>query len=81
MRARGNPEHAKSYDVTVTRMATLGSDASLTALELSEGGLTPAFARDTKSYEVSVLYRVTALAVAVQRKQAGTMVQFARNRV
>ena len=75
VRARGNPEHTKSYDVTVTRMATLGSDASLTALELSEGGLTPAFARDTKSYEVSVLYRVTALDVAVQRKQAGTMVQ------
>ena len=75
VRARGNPKHTKSYDVTVTRATTLGSDASLTALELSEGGLTPAFARDTKSYEVSVFYRFTDLDVAVRRKQAGTMVR------
>ena len=75
VRARGNPKHTKSYDVTVTRATTLGSDASLTALELSEGGLTPAFARDTKSYEVSVFYRVTAFQVTVGRKQAGTVVR------
>ena len=72
---RGNREHAQTYDVTVTRAATLGSDATLTALDLSESGLTPAFARDTKSYEMSVVYSVTALDVTVQRKEAGTVVQ------
>ena len=75
VRARGNPKHTKSYDVTVTRAATLGSDATLTALGLSGSGLTPAFARDTKSYETSVVYRVTVLGVAVRRKEAGTVVQ------
>ena len=40
-----SPEHSESYDVTVRRAATFGTDPTLTALELSDGALTPAFAR------------------------------------
>ena len=70
-----NPERTKGYDVTVTRAVARGGDASLTALELSESGMTPAFASDTKSYEASVVYGVTALDVKVRRKEAATVIQ------
>ncbi len=70
-----SPEHSESYDVTVRRAATFGTDPTLTALELSDGALTPAFASDTKSYEASVVYRATGLDVTARRKEAGTVLQ------
>ncbi len=66
-----SPEHSESYDVTVRRAATFGTDPTLTALELSDDALTPAFASDTKSYEASVVYRATGLDVTARRKEAG----------
>ena len=69
------PELTKTYQVTVTRAETLGSDATLTALALSESGLSPAFASDTKSYAADVPYRITSLGITVQRKEAGTDIQ------
>ena len=70
-----NPELSKTYNVTITRAETLGSDATLTALGLSQSGLTPVFASDTKSYTADVPYRVTSLGITVQRKQAGTAIR------
>ena len=69
------PELAKTYEVMVTRAETLGSDPTLTALALSESGLVPAFAGDTKSYAAEVPYRVTSLGTTAQRKEAGTAIQ------
>ena len=69
------PELAKTYNVMVTRAETLGSDPTLTALGVSESDLVPAFASETKSYKAEVPYRVTALGVTVQRKEAGTEVE------
>lgn len=69
------PELAQTYHVTVTRAETLGSDPTLTFLGLTESGLSPAFSNDTKSYASEVPYRVTDLGVAVQPKEAGTVIR------
>ena len=69
------PEQAQTYDVMVTRAETLGSDPTLTALALSETGLVPAFASETKSYAAEVPYPVTSLAVTAHRMEVGTTVQ------
>ena len=69
------PDLQKTYQVTVTRAETLGTDPTLTSLVLTQGSLSPAFSSDTKSYAADVPYRVTALDVSVQRKEAGTTIQ------
>ncbi|WP_168801042.1 cadherin-like beta sandwich domain-containing protein [Peteryoungia ipomoeae] len=52
-----------TYTVTVTRAAPLSTDASLSALVLSQGTLTPGFASGTNSYTASVGNAVTSLTV------------------
>jgi len=69
------PELAKTYEVAVTRVETLGSDPTLTSLRLTESSLSPACSSDTKSYAADVPYRVTDLGISVQRKEAGTAIQ------
>ncbi len=69
------PELTKTYEVTVTRAETLGTDATLTSLGLTEGGLSPVFASDTKSYAADVPYRTTSVGITVQTKEAGTAIQ------
>ena len=44
----------KAYDVVVTRVAAASADATLSALSLSEGALSPAFAASATVYSVEV---------------------------
>ena len=69
------PELAKTFHVTVTRAETLGSDPTLTSIELSESGLRPRFSNDVRSYVAVVPYRVSALGVTARSKEAGTVVR------
>ena len=64
-----------TYDVSVTRATTPGSDAALTALALSKSNLTPAFEPNTKTYQAAVPYATTGFEVTVRRKEPATMVR------
>ena len=71
----GNSEQAKTYQVSVKRAETVGSDSALTSLELTESGLSPSFSGDTRSYALEVPYRVADLRVKAQSKELGTSIQ------
>ena len=62
---------AKTYTVTVTRIATASTDATLSALALSAGKLSPAFAPATKAYTASVINFVSRITVAPTANHAG----------
>ena len=64
---------AKTYTVTVTRIATASTDATLSALALSAGKLSPAFAPATKAYTASVINFVSRITVAPTANHAGVM--------
>ena len=64
-----------TYDVSVTRATTPGSDAALTALALSKSDLTPTFEPNTKTYQAAVPYATTGFEVTVRRKEPATMVR------
>jgi gliding motility-associated-like protein len=60
-----------TYSVTVTRAAS--NDAGLSALALSSGTLSPAFATATASYTASVANSVTSLTVTPTTSQANAI--------
>ena len=64
-----------SYDVSVARATTPGSDAGLTALALSTTSLTPSFAPETKAYQAAVPYATTGVTLNVGRKEPATTVR------
>lgn len=64
-----------TYDVSVTRATTPGSDAALTALALTKSDLTPTFEPNTKTYQAAVPYATTGFEVIVRRKEPATMVR------
>lgn len=69
------PGLSRTYLVTVTRAEVPGSDPTLTGLSFSEGGLTIPFASDETSYVATVPHSVSTVALAVRRKEAGTVVR------
>ena len=60
-----------TYTVTVTRIST---DATLLALTLSAGSLSPTFASGTTSYTASVANSVTSITVTPTRTQANATI-------
>ncbi|WP_082615446.1 cadherin-like beta sandwich domain-containing protein [Acidovorax sp. Root267] len=65
----------RSYTIVVTRAATtVSSDASLKALVLSAGALTPAFASATSSYTATVANSVTSVTVTPTATSAAATV-------
>jgi len=62
----------KTYTLTVNRVS---SNANLSALTLSQGTLSPAFASGTLSYTVSVTNTVTSLTVTPSTADAGATVK------
>lgn len=66
----------KTYTVTVTRDAPPASpDATLTALNLSAGGFTPAFSANTTSYSITVANTVTATTVTPVANDANAVIK------
>lgn len=64
----------KTYTVVVTRAAaTLSSDATLSALTLSAGSLSPAFAATTTSYTATVANSVSSLTVSATLAGSGML--------
>src|SRR5450830_1265455 len=64
----------KTYTVVVTRAtATVSSDATLSALTLSVGSLSPAFAATTTSYTATVANSVSSLTVSATLAGTGTL--------
>ncbi|WP_169426666.1 cadherin-like beta sandwich domain-containing protein [Curvibacter lanceolatus] len=64
----------KTYTVVVTRAAaTLSSDATLSALTLSAGSLSPAFAATTTSYTATVANSVSSLTVSATLAGSGSL--------
>lgn len=64
----------KTYTVVVTRAAaTLSSDATLSALTLSVGSLSPAFAATTTSYTATVANSVSSLTVSATLAGSGSL--------
>jgi uncharacterized repeat protein (TIGR02543 family) len=61
----------KSYTVTVTRLSNV---ATLSALALSSGTLSPTFASGTTSYTASVANAVTSITVTPTRTQANATI-------
>ena len=68
----GDGTTTKTYTVTVTR--ALSTDATLSALALSSGTLSPTFATSTESYTVSVANSVTSTTVTPTRTQGNATV-------
>ncbi|WP_164558095.1 DUF4347 domain-containing protein [Massilia atriviolacea] len=64
----------KTYTVTITRAAPPSNDANLSALALSQGTLTPAFASGTTSYTADVPFTTTSLTVTPTRSQANATI-------
>jgi tRNA threonylcarbamoyladenosine modification (KEOPS) complex Pcc1 subunit len=62
----------KTYTVTVTRAGS--SDATLSALALSAGTLSPTFASGTETYTASVANSVTSITVTPTRTQANATI-------
>jgi uncharacterized repeat protein (TIGR02543 family) len=62
----------KTYTVTVTRAAS--TDATLLALALSSGTLSPSFASATESYTASVANSVTSITITPTRTQANATI-------
>ncbi len=54
----------------------VSSDATLSALSLSEGRLSPTFAGDTTTYTASVGYTVTQITVTPTKSDGGAMIAF-----
>ncbi|RUP24807.1 MAG: hypothetical protein EKK45_23045 [Curvibacter sp.] len=64
----------KTYTVVVTRAAaTVSSDATLSALTLSAGSLSPAFAATTTRYTATVANSVSSLTVSATLAGSGTL--------
>ena len=60
----------KTYKVTVTRAAGVSTDATLSALTLSKGTLSPAFASDVIAYAASVGDSVSRITVTAARSDS-----------
>ena len=65
----------ETYTVTVTRAAA-STDATLSALALSRGTLSPVFASADTSYTASVVYVVTRVTVAPTKNQATATIAY-----
>ncbi|MDD9818678.1 MAG: cadherin-like beta sandwich domain-containing protein, partial [Gammaproteobacteria bacterium] len=63
-----------TYTLTVTVAATTNTDATLSALSLSEGTLSPDFASMTFSYTATVANRVATLTMATTANNGGASV-------
>ena len=57
------PDNSASNTYTIAISRTASADASLTALSVGNGGLTPAFATGTYSYTTSVSYTASSIPV------------------
>ena len=61
----------KTYTVTVTRVS---NDATLSALTISAGALSPAFSASTESYTVSVPFSISSVTLTPTKNQAGATI-------
>ena len=66
-----------SYTVTIIRDAPLSVDASLAALSLSSGSLTPAFSSGTFAYTASVGFSTTSITLTPTTNDAGATITVA----
>ena len=65
----------KTYTVTVTR-ALANTDATLTALAIDPGTLTPAFAYGTHAYTASVAHAIGQITVTPTANQSGATIEY-----
>jgi len=65
---------SQTYTTTVTRAAAASTDATLSALTLSSGTLSPTFASGTTSYTASVANSVSSITVTPTRNQANATI-------
>ena len=66
----------KTYKVTVTRAAGVSTDATLSALTLSKGTLSPAFASDVIAYAASVGDSVSRITVTAARSDSAAEIAY-----
>ena len=66
----------KTYRVTVTRAAQSNTDATLSALTLSKGTLSPSFASDVTDYTASVGDSVSRIAVTAARSDSAAEIAY-----
>ena len=66
----------KTYKVTVTRAAGVSTDATLSALTLSKGTLSPAFASDVIAYAASVGDSVSRITVTAARSDSAAGIAY-----
>ena len=71
----GDDTTVKTYTVTVTRAAA-STDATLSALSLSPGTLSPAFSSADTSYTASVVYPVSRVTVSATASDAGATIAY-----
>ena len=64
----------QTYTITVTRAAALTNDATLSALSLSTGTLSPSFVSGTIAYTASIPYGATSITTTPTTNQAGASV-------
>ena len=66
----------KTYKVTVTRAAGVSTDATLSALTLSNGTLSPSFASDVIDYAASVADSVSRITVTAARRDSAADIDY-----
>ena len=71
-----NGTTTKIYTVTVTRSLTASTDATLNALELSNGTLSPTFATDHVSYTASVQGEFAQITVTPTATASGSTIEY-----
>jgi tRNA threonylcarbamoyladenosine modification (KEOPS) complex Pcc1 subunit len=64
----------KIYTITVTRAVGISNNADLSALTISDGTLSPAFAGGTITYTDSVVYTVTSVTVTPTKADSGATI-------
>ena len=69
-------ETVREYSVQIGRLAEVSTDATLSALALDEGKLTPAFALETTEYAATVEVEVTRVTVRAQATHAEASVAY-----
>lgn len=63
-----------AYSISVTREAPVSTDATLSALSISDGTLTPAFDVGTVNYTTTVVYAITSVSVTPSTSDANASV-------
>ena len=69
----------RTYTVAATRAAQADTDATLSALELSDGTLDPSFASDKTAYNATVRYGLEQITVWAVKSDSAATVEFLDN--